>query len=203
MIKKTIKVLFIIILFFIILVFGIVYIQKDTNSEKLLSKAVKNNQENIESQEKEMLERKFEDEVTVPLSNSKIPSGYSVYNTFNVTLDDESNIIEKWKTDENTGLKYIKITSYSEYKNIKESLNGLREMTKEDFVNYFMIIVINENIEYVPKFEKLKHEEDRETISLNFCKEKQENTDVVYNGSWIVMPNSYDRYKLNMIYLGI
>lgn len=198
--KNSIKVLITIFLIIIILG-GIIYLfnREDKDGEQTTGETLENEQENIEDEETE--ERKFEEEVTTPLSNSNAPAGTNVFNTFNITADDNYNLIEEWENHDDTGLKFIKITSYSEYTKIKESLTNLREMTKEDFINYFIIIVVNKDTNYIPKFERLQHnEKNREEVNLCFNKKEQEDSNSVYNGSWIVMTNKYDKYKFNFVY---
>lgn len=189
----------IIIIFFIIIILGgVSYLlnKKDTKEEKPAIETLKSGEENIDNQE-----RKFEKEVTTPLSDSKAPAGAFVYNTFKITTSDNYNLIKDWENDDKTELRYIKITSYNEYTKVKESIGNLRKMTKEDFINYFMIIVVNEDISYIPKFEKLQHNnKNSEKADLIFHKQKQEEKDYVYNGSWVIMANKYDKYELNIKY---
>ena len=162
--KNSVKI--ILTIFLIIVIIGVIaYLlnKKDSNLEQTTGETLENEQESVAN--KEIEERNFEEEVTTSLSNSNAPAGTNVFNTFNITKDDNYNIINEWENHESTGLRFIKITSYSEYRKIKEALTNLREMAKEDFINYFMIVVINEDTNYIPKFEKVQHnEKNREEV---------------------------------------
>lgn len=210
--KKYMKVIIMLIIIILSLTTVIIYkeiIQAKRNTQEILGK----NQENVKNAEvlenkqednnkdNNEIERKFEEKVTVPLSNAKAPIGSTVFNKFSIAEDDKFEIIEDWQQDEVTRLKYKKITSYEEYLQIKEKLSEIREMTKEDFINYFMIIVVDIDKEYIPKFERRTSSDNNKTIIFNFYKEKQEDNNVIYNGSWIVAPNIDDQKEIEYIYL--
>ena len=197
--KNFIKVLIAIFLIMIILGGALYFFDRNnTDAEQTIGDALESNQENTENEEIE--ERKFEEELTTPLSNSNAPAGSYVHNTFDVTSDDKIDIIEDWKEDNESGLKYRKITSYSEYLKIKEALSNIREMTKDDFINYFMVIFINQDTNYVPKFEKVECNRSEGIARILIYKKARESNDSDYNGSWVVMPNNNDKYEFSIIY---
>lgn len=211
--KKYMKVIIVLMIIIILSLIGIIIYKEVIIAKKNVKETLGNNQENIkdaelpeeskedtEKENKEM-ERRFDEKVTVPISNSKAPAGGTIFNKFSITEEDKYAIIENWQQDDITRLKYKKITSYEEYLQIKESLGEIREMTKEDFINYFMIIVVDIDKENIPRFERRTISDNNKTIIFNFYKEKQEDNNIIYNGSWIVAPNIYDKKEIKYIYL--
>lgn len=146
-------------------------------------------------------DRIFDKEPTVAVSNSNTEPGTCVYKAFDV-LDTEELHIDEFTVS--NGLCFKKIVSYDEYLKYKNMWSGIRELTKEDFSNYYLILIIdknpNENETYT--FKRLLVED--EYLNLNITKrgknisEKQAS---IATGVAIIIPNrtDFDEDKINIV----
>lgn len=144
-------------------------------------------QNNIDSSETQKNERVFDPLSDVPVSNSNTSGNKIVFKSF-FAYDEKLNLDEF--SNNNEELFYKKIISFDEYLKYKELIPELRTLTEDDFIHYYLIIVISKNIDSIYMFNKLEESDD--SISLEIL----ENTRLAetenspsFSGVAIVLPN--------------
>ena len=145
--------------------------------------------------------RIFDKEPNVAVSNSNTEPGTCVYKAFNIFEN------EKMETDKfsiRNELSFKKVISYDEYLKYKSMWNGIRELTQEDFINYYLILVIvkNPNKDKAYTFKRMLVEDGYLNLSITQreanINEKQE---CVASGIAIIIPNrnDFEEDKINII----
>ncbi len=141
--------------------------------------------------------RIFESNIPVAVSNSNYQPGHTVYNTFSVAKNSE---IDTSIFTQNNGLYLKKITSYVEYLKYKENLPELRELTEDDFIYYYLVILLTDKIDTQYTYSRLRETDEvlnvlvRKSNLLNVS----EDSDILYNGLYMVIPNCSDYPEENI-----
>lgn len=151
----------------------------------------------IESQKLEYLgkTRVFKENITVPVSNSTYPAGTTIFKSFNIykeNIDLEDFILQ----DE---LYMKKVDSYNDYLKYKEQFEELRELTEDDFVNYYLVIVISEDNTSTLTFNKT--ESNNAYLNLHVLQSDSlvdEDNKPYYTGLAIIIPNNTDYSESNI-----
>lgn len=143
------------------------------------------------------------DEPNVAVSNSNTEPGTTVYKSFNI-LEDAKSQLRNFSVSNR--IYYKKIISYNEYLKYKGIWNGIRELTPEDFMNYYLVIAIKENessnIAYSCKSVLVEDEKlNLHITSKNSNIENNNLQDSFATGISIVIPNRMDfaENKINII----
>lgn len=144
--------------------------------------------------------RLFNNKSGIPVSNSENLGGNYVFKSFyayNTSLN-----LKKFTQKENFYLK--KIISYQEYLDYKQIIPEIRTLTEDDFINYYLIILISNNIENVYTLEG--PDENTTSLTLNILKHQSlskpsSETEPIYSGISIVVPNrcDFDVENINII----
>lgn len=132
-------------------------------------------------------EREFNPLSDVPVSNSNSTGSKIVFKSF-FAYDETIDLNEFAVANEE--LYFKKIISYDEYFKYKELIPELRTLTKDDFVNYYLIIAISKNIDSIYMFNKLEETED--SISLEILKNQrlsEQSSIPLYSGVAVILPN--------------
>ena len=145
--------------------------------------------------------RIFDEEPKVSVSNSNTQPGTCVYKAFNIFKN------EKVETDNfsiRNELSFKKIVSYDEYLKYKNMWSGIRELTQEDFINYYLILVIdkNPNKDKAYNFKRMLVEDGH--LNLNIAQREaniNEKQECVASGIAIIIPNrtDFEEDKINII----
>lgn len=145
--------------------------------------------------------RIFDEEPKVSVSNSNTQPGTCVYKAFNVLEN------EKMETDNfliRNELNFKKIVSYDEYLKYKNMWSGIRELTQEDFINYYLILVIdkNPNKDKAYTFKRLLVEDGY--LNLNITEREKninEEQSRIASGIAIIIPNrtDFEEGKINIV----
>lgn len=145
--------------------------------------------------------RIFDKEPKVAVSNSNTEPGTCVYKAFNILEK------EKMETDNfiiRNELCFKKVVSYDEYLKYKNMWSGIRELTQEDFINYYLILVIdkNPNKDKAYTFKRLLVEDGY--LNLHIAQRDaniKENQECVASGIAIIIPNrtDFEEDKINVI----
>ncbi|MBR3614658.1 MAG: hypothetical protein IKL55_05730 [Clostridia bacterium] len=121
----------------------------------------------------------------VPVSNSNSRGTKNVFKSFFAY-----NEIELESFSSNNELYYKKITSYEEYNKYKSLIPELRTLTENDFINYYLIIVLSKDIEHIYMFNDLIENENSLNLELLKNKILSENTQTpIFSGVAIILPN--------------
>lgn len=144
--------------------------------------------------------RLFDNKSGVSVSNSENLGGNYVFKSFydyNTSLD-----LKKFNQKENLYLK--KIISYEEYLEYQKIIPEIRTLTEDDFINYYLIILLSTDIENVYTLER--PDEDTNSLTLNILKHQsisKPNTESepTYSGVSIVVPNrcDFDIENINLV----
>lgn len=144
--------------------------------------------------------RLFNNKYGVPVSNSENLGGNYVFKSFydyNTSLN-----FKNFTQKDNFYLK--KIISYQEYLDYKEIIPEIRTLTEDDFINYYLIILISNNTENVYTLEG--PDENTTSLTLNIFKHKSlskplSETEPTYSGISIVVPNrcDFDIENINIV----
>ena len=140
---------------------------------------------NITSLESYGKARLFNPANSVPVSNAEHRGNGIIFKAFFAY----NNIdLSSFSADEE--FYYKKIISYSEYQQYKELIPELRTLTENDFINYYLIIAMSKNTDYIYMFNKLYETEN--SISLEILKNKNLATTSetpTFSGVAIILPN--------------
>lgn len=135
--------------------------------------------------------RLFTNIANIPVSNSGFLGGNYVFKSFyayNTSLN-----IKNFEQKENFYLK--KIISYEEYLEYQKIIPEIRTLTEDDFINYYLIILLSTDVENVYTLEG--PEENIDSLTLNILKHKSiskptTESEPTYSGVSIVVPNRCD-----------
>lgn len=135
--------------------------------------------------------RLFDNVANIPVSNSGYTAANYVFKSFYVYNNNLK--IDEFTNKDNFYLK--KIISYEEYLKFKELMPDIRALTENDFVNYYLLIALSSNLDYVYTLEEPKVSEN--SLDLNILQNKSlsrptSETTPTYSGVSIVVPNSSD-----------
>lgn len=124
---------------------------------------------------------------SVKISNCEAEAGTIVSYDFEFENVNENTLYGFAGTDYEN-IKIAKIMNHITYKKFQETFTNLRDLTEEDFDNYFVMLVINTDIKKQISFKDLTTELTNKKIEL-----KEENIESnVYHGNLIIIPNSED-----------
>ena len=140
----------------------------------------------------------------IPVSNSDAPDGSYVFSSFNVLKTENSDLSDMLKQGD---FYKKKITTYEEYLIYKKKWSGIRELTNKDFVHYYLLLVLNEDVSKKYSFRKA----DVDKILLYQIDKNANIHELSYTGISIVIPNEKimdvenigivkeDEYELNPV----
>lgn len=146
-------------------------------------------------------DRIFDKEPIVAVSNSNTEPGTCVYKAFNVLKTEELQINEFSVRDE---LCFKKIISYNEYLKYKNMWSGIRELTQEDFINYYLILVIDKNPNKDKAYTFKRMLVDDGHLNLNIAQREantNEKQEYCASGIAIIIPNrtDFEEDKINIV----
>lgn len=124
-----------------------------------------------------------------PVSNSESNNSRVIFKSFYAY----SNELNLNNFSNQNDFYYKKITSYNEYLKYKELIPELRNLTENDFIYYYLVIVLSQDVEHIYTFEEYKTTEN--TIDLTILKNKTLSpldSIPLYSGVAIVLPNVSD-----------
>lgn len=145
--------------------------------------------------------RIFDKDPTVAVSNSNTEPGTCIYKAFNVLKTEELQIEEFSVRDE---LCFKKIISYNEYLKYKNMWSGIRELTKEDFFNYYLILIVDKNYNEKESYTFKRLLVENEYLNLNIAQREantNEKKECIASGIAIIIPNRTDfkEDKINIV----
>lgn len=129
-------------------------------------------------------------EATEKISNCEAEAGTIVSYNFKVENDETEDLTGFMKTSEQN-LMLMKITNNMTYKKMQEKFKGLRDLTDEDFKQYFVVLVIDKDKNKEIAFSNYgyKGTTPYKMLTMN---EKEATSDYKYSGSLVIIPNSED-----------
>ena len=151
----------------------------------------------------EEISNRIFDEPNVAVSNSNTEPGTTVFKSFNVFESPDTQLRD---FSFSNGVYYKKIISYNEYLKYKGIWSEMRELTQEDFINYYLIIAIksSEVSDNVLTCKSVLVEDEKLNLyitskSLNL--DASDWQDVYATGISVVIPNRMDftEDKINII----
>lgn len=139
----------------------------------------------------EFPDRNFE-KTTEKISNCDAEAGTIVSFDFKVPNDGNSSL-EGFKETKEDNLMIMKITNNITYKKMQERWDGLRDLTDEDFKNYFVMLVIDKDKTKEISFSKYGNNGTNPTKLLTM-KETEATSDYKYSGSLVIIPNNEEMH---------
>ena len=131
-------------------------------------------------------ERLFNSDNDIPVSNSDPKGNKHIFKSF--FAYNEYIHLENFISKNN--LYYKKITSYLEYLKYKEIIPELRTLTRDDFINYYLIIVMSDETDYTYMLEKIEHNENKLNLQILKNKSLSETPKTpIFSGVSIILPN--------------
>lgn len=133
--------------------------------------------------------RLFKSNIQVPVSNSTSPAGFTVFKPFNIS-NQKLNLNNFYQQND---LYLKKIISYDEYLKYKKEIPELRDLTVDDFVNYYLIILVSKDTNCTYTFEKSEINDDY--LDLRIFKNKsltETQNNLSHTGIAIILPNNTD-----------
>lgn len=134
-------------------------------------------------------ERLFDSQNDVPVSNSDPRGNKIVFKSF--FAYDKKIILDEFSTQNE--FYYKKITTYTEYEEYKKLIPELRTLTENDFINYYLVIVMSNSIDSIYMFNDIEEKEN--SLDLEILKTQRlsnlQNTPI-YSGVSIILPNALD-----------
>ena len=142
--------------------------------------------------------RLFKSNIDIAVSNSTYAPGTPVFKQFKVN-NKNLNLENFTLTD---GIYLKKVTSYQDYLKYKKELPELRDLTEQDFVNYYLIIFISPGFEYSYTFEKIKTYDN--SLDLRIFKHQaisNPEEPITHTGLSIILPNNtdYEENQMNIV----
>lgn len=134
-------------------------------------------------------ERLFDPSKAVPVSNTDHRGNGIVFKSF--FAYDNSIILDSFSTKDE--FYYKKITTFAEYEEYKKLIPDIRTLTENDFINYYLVIVISKDINSTYMFNDIEEKETE--ISLEILKGQNlsnHSKSPVYSGVSIILPNVLD-----------
>lgn len=139
--------------------------------------------------------RLFDPKNLVPVSNADHRGNGIVFKSF--FAYDNSIPLETFSIK--SDFYYRKITKYSEYEKLKKQIPELRTLTENDFINYYLLIVLSEDINTTYMFNGFTEKE--KGLDLEILK-GQNLSDLpkkpIYSGLSVVIPNVLDTAAENI-----
>lgn len=134
------------------------------------------------------LENRNKDKTNEKISNSEAEAGTIISYNFKVENSEEDFSEFMQTTDPN--LMLMKITNNTTYKRIQERFKGLRDLTDEDFENYFVLLVIDKDNTKEIAFSKYETQGITPYKILTVSEKAVDSNQ--YSGSLVIIPNSED-----------
>lgn len=128
-------------------------------------------------------------ETTEKISNSTAEAG--MIESYNFKVENNQEDFTEFMQTKEENLMLAKITNNITYKRMQERFKGLRDLTDEDFKNYFVILVIDKDKTKEISFSKYETQGTTpyKILTMN---EKNATNDDKYSGSLVIIPNSED-----------
>lgn len=134
-------------------------------------------------------ERLFNPANQVSVSNADHRGNGIVFKSF--FAYDNSLILDTFSTQDN--FYYKKITTYAEYEEYKKIIPELRTLTENDFINYYLVIVLSNKTDTTYMFNDIDEKENALSLELLETKILSELSDKpLYSGVAIILPNVLD-----------
>ncbi len=134
-------------------------------------------------------ERLFDPAKAVPVSNADHRGNGIVFKSF--FAYDNSIILDSFSTKDE--FYYKKITTFAEYEEYKKLIPDIRTLTENDFINYYLVIVMSKDINSTYMFNDIEEKETE--ISLEILKGQNlsnHSKSPIYSGVSIILPNVLD-----------
>ena len=133
--------------------------------------------------------RLFDPKKAVPVSNADHRGNGIVFKSF--FAYDNLIILDSFSTKDE--FYYKKITTFAEYEEYKKLVPDIRTLTENDFINYYLVIVMTKDINSTYMFNDIEEKETE--ISLEILKGQNlsnHSKSPVYSGVSIILPNVLD-----------
>lgn len=131
-------------------------------------------------------ERLFNSANSVPVSNAEHRGNGTVFKSF--FAYDNSIVLDTFSIQDE--FYYKKIISYAEYEKYKKLIPELRTLTENDFINYYLVIAMSKDIDYIYMLNDVESEDDSVTLEILKNKTLSEPSQVpTFSGVSVILPN--------------
>ncbi len=143
--------------------------------------------------------RLFRNLANIPVSNSNPVGGVYIFKS----LYDYNGTFNKEEFTTINDYSVKKIISYDEYLKYQELIPDIRTLTEDDFVNYYLLIILSSDVSKVYTLESNDETENSLTLSIlkhNSISSPTSEKEPLFSGLSVVVPNRCD-FDLNNINL--
>lgn len=134
-------------------------------------------------------------ETNIKISDCKEEAGKIVNYNFKVEINEDDSLKYFSKTNY-PNIKLLKINNNYTYKKIQERWKNLRDLTDDDFKNYFVILVVDTDNSKELNFKELgtnKNSNLNEYVEkMIYLNETNAQEEYLYSGNLIIIPNNMD-----------
>lgn len=134
-------------------------------------------------------ERLFNSSNNIPVSNADHRGNGIVFKAF--FAYDNSISLDTFSTQDE--FYYKKVTTYAEYEEYKKLIPELRTLTENDFINYYLVIVMSKSTDSIYMFNDIDEKENALTLEILKTQSLSNLSQTpVYSGVSIILPNVLD-----------